>query len=125
MSWARRNLGGRFFWRTIMMESMHLASQAAIGQARLIVGGDRVLRADAPAVRPRIELWDWARCRAELPKMADDLFDEHGDRIPQEFLSDAVTPYTPSTRQLRRRLRQGHEHHHSMTAKTRKYRFYR
>jgi Patatin-like phospholipase len=35
----------------------------------------------------------WAR--VELPKMADDLFDELGDRIAQEFLSAPAAPYTP------------------------------
>ena len=95
MSWARRHLGGIWFWRTVMMESMHIQSQNVIGQARLIVGGDRVLRVDAPPVRPRIELWNWARCCAELPAMAEALFQEHGARISQEFLSTRAAHYVP------------------------------
>jgi patatin-like phospholipase/acyl hydrolase len=95
MGWARRHLGGIWFWRSIMMESMHIQSQNVIGQARLIVGGDRVLRLDAPPVRPKIELWDWARCRRELPEMADRLILASLDRIWREFLSEPAEPYTP------------------------------
>lgn len=95
MSWARRHLGGLWFWRSVILESMHIESQNVIGQARLIVGGDRVLRADAPPVRPRIELWNWVRCRIELPAMADRLFEEHGDQIARDFLGAPAAPYAP------------------------------
>lgn len=95
MSWARRHLGGLWFWRTVILESMHIQCQNVVGQTRLIVGGDRVLRVDAPPVRPRIELWNWARCRAELPAMADNLFNEHGARIAREFLDAPAAPYAP------------------------------
>jgi hypothetical protein len=95
MSWARRVLGGKWFWRNVMFESVHIGSQNTLGQARLIVGGDRVLRIDAPPARPPIELWNWARCRSELPQMAERLFEEHGERIAQEFLASPATPYRP------------------------------
>lgn len=95
MSRARRVFGGQWFWRNVMFESMHIGSQNAVGQARLIVGGDRVLRIDAPPVRPKIELWDWARCRSELPHMAERLFEEHGERIVREFLASPAAPYMP------------------------------
>src|SRR4051812_15319586 len=52
MTWARRQLGGMWFWREIMFDAMHLQSQNVVGQARLIVGGDRVLRVDAGPVDP-------------------------------------------------------------------------
>ena len=95
MSWARRQFGGLWFWRSVFFEAMHVESQNVIGQARLIVGGDRVLRADAPPVRPPIELWNWARSRSELPAMGDILFGEHGARIAQEFLAAPVAAYSP------------------------------
>jgi hypothetical protein len=95
MSWARRRFGGLWFWRSVFFEAMHVDSQNVVGQARLIVGGDRVIRADAPPVRPPIELWNWARSRAELPIMGDRLFDEHGDRIGREFLAAPADGYSP------------------------------
>lgn len=95
MSWARRQFGGLWFWRSVFFESMHVESQNVVGQARLIVGGDRVLRADAPPLRPPIELWNWTRSRSELPAMGDRLFKEHGDRIAQEFLSTPAAAYAP------------------------------
>ena len=95
MSCARRHLGGLWFWRSIILESMHIESQNVIGQARLIIGGDRVLRIEAPAVRPEIELWNWERCRAELPAIADRSFEEHGPRISKEFLSTVAAVYSP------------------------------
>jgi uncharacterized protein len=95
MSWARRRFGGLWFWRSIFFEGMHVESQNVVGQARLIVGGDRVLRADAPPVRPAIELWNWARSRSELPTMGDRLFEEHGERIAQEFLAAPAAAYAP------------------------------
>jgi uncharacterized protein len=95
MSWARRHLGGLWFWRSIMMESMHIQTQNVVGQARLIAGGDRVLRLDAPPVSPRIELWDWARCRAELPQMAEELFQTNSRSIAEQFLRSPTERYLP------------------------------
>jgi len=95
MSWARRRLGGLWFWRGVFFEAMHVESHNVIGQTRLIAGGDRVLRADAPPVRPPIEMWNWARSRSELPAMGDALFEEHSDRISREFLNARAPAYRP------------------------------
>lgn len=95
MTWARRHLGGVWFWRTIMLESMYIQSQNVIGQARLIVGGHRIIRVDAPPVAPKLELWNWARCRAELPAMADRLFEQRGEDVAALFLRAPADHYRP------------------------------
>lgn len=95
MSWARRKLGGQFFWASLIFETMYIASQNAIGQARLILGGDKVHRVDAQPITPPLEMWDWARCRAKLPTMADDLFIDHGPAVESVFLRTPAAPYAP------------------------------
>jgi uncharacterized protein len=95
MSWSRRQFGGQFFWKSIMIESMYIQSQNVIGQARLIVGHERVTRLDAPPVTPKIEMWNWKRCCAELPTMAEELFKNHGQQIATDFFSTPAQVYTP------------------------------
>ena len=95
MSWARRHLGGLWFWRTLMIESMHLQSQNVVGQARLILGGDRVVRIDSDPISPKLELFDWARCRDVLPGVADGIVASVGGLAARFFLSDAAEPYRP------------------------------
>jgi hypothetical protein len=93
--WARPHLGGLWFWRTIVMESMHIQSQNVVGQARLIVGSDRVLRLNAAPVEPKIELWNWARCRRELPAVAQQLFEQSPQSILEQFLYSRADNYIP------------------------------
>ena len=95
LGWARRHLGGMFFWRSAIFESMHLGSHNAVGQARLIIGGDRVFRVDAPAVRPKIEMWDWSRSKKEIPEMGRTLFTEWGERVRTAFLAEPASAYDP------------------------------
>jgi hypothetical protein len=101
MSWLRRRFGGQIFWTSLLFESMHLASQNAIGQARLIIGHRRVVRIDSEPLSPPLEMWDWARCCQLLPKLASNLFATHSKDIATEFLEMPALPfkpiYTPST----------------------------
>jgi patatin-like phospholipase/acyl hydrolase len=95
MTWGRRHLGGMWFWRNIMLESMELLSQSAIGQARLIVGGDHVLRIDAGPLTPPLGLTDWARCREVLPGEAAELVKALGDTPARLFLDGPAERYEP------------------------------
>jgi hypothetical protein len=96
MGWARRVFGGLATWTTLVFEAMDIQSQNVVGQARLIAGADRVFRVDAAKTDNPIELWNWARAKAELPAEADALLVAHADRLRQEFLYAPVAPYVPT-----------------------------
>jgi hypothetical protein len=74
---------------------MHISSQNAVGQARLILGGDKVLRVDGEPITPPLEMWDWAGCREKLPAMAEKLFADYGKAIAERFLQSPAAPYQP------------------------------
>ena len=72
---ARRALGGLIAWRTLMFESMPIQSLNTVGQARLIAGGDRILRVESAQLSDPIELWNWRRAKDELPEQGSALAD--------------------------------------------------
>jgi len=95
MPWLRRILGGEIFWTNLVFECMHLQSQNVVGQARLIVGGDSVLRVDAEPIFPKIELSDWKRSCAMLPEVGDSLFDRFSEAAEKMFLRELSIDYEP------------------------------
>jgi patatin-like phospholipase/acyl hydrolase len=95
MGWARHAFGGLATWTTLMFETMQIQSQNVVGQARLVVGTDRIFRLDSPRVTNPIELWNWARAKAELPGQGEALLAEHADRLRAEFLYGPAAPYAP------------------------------
>jgi patatin-like phospholipase/acyl hydrolase len=88
--------GGLFHWRKALFAAMHLQSQNAIGQARLIVGAERVLRMEPPPFHPAIEMDDYLRAKALLPSAAAALVDALGARIEQQFLRTEADAYVPT-----------------------------
>lgn len=78
-----------------MFEAMQIQSQNVIGQSRLVVGTDRIFRVDSPRVTNPVELWNWARAKAELPAQGEALLAEHADRLNEEFLYGPAEPYIP------------------------------
>ena len=95
MNWWRRIFGGMVFWTSLVFECMHLQSQNVVGQARLIIGGDNVLRVDAEPVEPKIELSDWKRSCEMLPDIGATLFEEYGSHVAEQFLQTLALPYSP------------------------------
>jgi patatin-like phospholipase/acyl hydrolase len=95
MSWARRSLGGLLTWKALMFESMQMQSLNVVGQARLIAGGDRILRIEAAPLRRPIELWNWARAKDELPSRGQELVDSLGNLPADEFLYGPAATYNP------------------------------
>lgn len=95
MGWARRRLGGLLSWKSLMFETMQIQSQNVVGQARLIVGGDRVLRIESAPLRDPIELWNWARAKKELPEQGDVLLNGLGDLPANMFLGTPAQSYSP------------------------------
>jgi patatin-like phospholipase/acyl hydrolase len=82
--------GGKLAWARVIEAAMSLQSQNALGQARLLLGAERVLRLAPAGVTPPIPLDDWARARSELPALARDALDRYGERIAKEFMSVRV-----------------------------------
>ncbi len=95
MRWTRRALGGITTWASLMFETMQIQSLNVVGQARLIVGSDRILRAETdPSANP-IELWNWARAKEELPPQGKALLESFGDRPTRDFLYEPAAPFVP------------------------------
>lgn len=95
MSWKRRHLGGLLSWTELLFETMDIQSQNTIGQARLVAGGDRVLRIDAPPLRREIELWNWERAAAELPSIGEEIVSLLGSIPADWFLKTPAEPFKP------------------------------
>lgn len=62
--------GGLVAWRDLILTIMRLQSQNALGQARLLLGSQNVVRIDPPELNPPIALDDWSRARECLPDHA-------------------------------------------------------
>lgn len=95
MGWARRTFGGIITWASLMFETMQIQSLNAVGQARLIAGGDRILRIEGAPIDDPIELWNWARAKAELPGEGEALVASLGSLPANEFLYAPAAPYSP------------------------------
>lgn len=79
--------GGLWAWRKIFSAAAQLQSQNAIGQARLLIGGDRVHRLDGRAPRP-IEMDDYESAAELLPALAQTLFDDNRAMLQRFFGSE-------------------------------------
>jgi patatin-like phospholipase/acyl hydrolase len=83
--------GGQIQWLQVIDAAMSLQAQNALGQARLLLGPENILRAAPPDMESPIALDDWTRATAELPSLALQAVDELGPRIQADFLC-AVEP---------------------------------
>jgi hypothetical protein len=82
-------VGGLWSWRNVIFAAMDLQSQNALGQARLLIGPERVTRLEPELTRP-IELDDWRRSSVELPPEADRLLQSAAENIARTFLTNEV-----------------------------------
>jgi len=81
-------LGGKLLWADAINAAMAFQSQNALGQARLLVGAERVLRVVPPELTPPIALDDWDRARNELPGFARAAVASVGGEINQCFFEE-------------------------------------
>ena len=95
MSEEQINHGGRWHWRNIIKSAMHLQSQNALGQAGLLIGRDRLLRLTTTPTMDPIDMDDYERARAELPRQAQRLVEENAEQLEAFFDTerDQVTFY--------------------------------
>ena len=92
--WKKR-VGGLLAWHDIFSAATRFQSLSALGQAGLLIGGNRVSRVDAPINGQLIALDDCDRARAELPLAATQALDEFGESIASTFLASRTAPYLP------------------------------
>lgn len=79
--------GGLWAWRKIFSAAAQLQSQNAIGQARLLIGGDQVHRLDRRAQRP-VEMDDYEGAAALMPALAETMFDDNRAMLESFFASE-------------------------------------
>jgi hypothetical protein len=79
--------GGILHWRKIIFAAMHLQSLNALGQAKLLIGPENLLRISPSISGSPIELDDWRRAKQELPPEAMQIFHEYQDRITSKFFT--------------------------------------
>ena len=82
---------GQWGWRSAVSIASSLQSHDAVGQARLLVGGDRVLRIDGQTSEP-IEMDDYHAAKSALPDVARRLFRENKELL-SEFVACPAQPY--------------------------------
>lgn len=95
VSGAKISLGGLLSWKDIIFAAMRLQSQNALGQARLLLGPEQVLRLDVPPAVPKIELDDWASAVAHLPAAAESVLETEAASVAEMFLTAPATTYVP------------------------------
>lgn len=78
--------GGLFTWRTVIDGALAFQSENALGQAKLLIGAERVLRVTPTAVKPPIGLDDWRRAKDFLPGEAIRISADLGSTIEEKFL---------------------------------------
>ena len=92
---SKIRLGGMLAWKDIIYAAMRLQSLNALGQAGLLIGADRIIRASAPTSENQIQMDDWTRAVSELPGTAESAVDELGESVSKRFLSEPATRYEP------------------------------
>lgn len=95
VSGAKITLGGLLAWKDIIFAAMRLQSQNALGQARLLLGPEHVLRLDVPPTVPKIELDDWTSAVTHLPAAAESVLEAEAARIAEMFFTTPAASYTP------------------------------
>jgi patatin-like phospholipase/acyl hydrolase len=84
---AMMRWGGLFSWRAVIDGAIAFQSQNAIGQAKLLLGAERVMRLVPEPVSPPISLDDYHRASLHLPSAALSTIEEHGNTLANVFLS--------------------------------------
>lgn len=77
--------GGLWSWRTAIHGALSFQSLNTLGQAKLLIGAERVMRVAPPQLTPPISLDDWARAKQELPGFALNAAAQLGEEIKDRF----------------------------------------
>lgn len=85
--WWRAKVGSVFAWAKIMYAAMHLQSENANNQAKLLAGPSNVVRL-VPDPKKPIKLDDWTRASQELPLLASQDVEPVLSRIGEHFLQE-------------------------------------
>ena len=78
--------GGLLSWNNVIDGALAFQSQNALGQAKLLIGAERVLRVVPNQVAPPISLDDWKRAQELLPGEAVIAVERIGGMVADTFL---------------------------------------
>lgn len=78
--------GGFLSWSNVINGAISFQSLNTLGQAKLLIGAERVMRIIPPQLTPPISLDDWVRAKQELPRFALSVAAQLGDEIRDRFL---------------------------------------
>ena len=95
---SKIRLGGMLAWRDSIYAAMRLQSFNALGQAGLLIGADKIIRASAPTSENQIQMDDWSRSVSELPGAAESTLNALGENVSKMFLSETASRYEPIVR---------------------------
>jgi hypothetical protein len=95
MAGKRRVGGGIWDWKGVFGAAMAFQSMAAINQARLVLGTEKVIRVEPKIVGPAIELDDYRRAVTELLPLVGDVMSMFGTQIAKEFLQAPAERFVP------------------------------
>lgn len=90
--------GGLIHWRSVIRAAMHLTTDSALSQARLLLGPERVLRLVPEGENASIQLDDYDRAWSQLPDAAERAF----KRVKPELEQFFATPAEPRERHYSR-----------------------
>ena len=90
---SKMRLGGMLAWRDSIYAAMRLQSLNALGQAGLLIGADRIIRASAHTSENQIQMDDWSRAVSELPGAAESTLNELGESVSKTFFSEPANRY--------------------------------
>ncbi len=90
------NASGTLTWLDLVFTTMRLQSQNALGQSRLLVGAENVIRIDPPELRPAIAMDDWLRATELLPAHAVAMAERFATVVSQRFFHGLAEPTNPS-----------------------------
>lgn len=87
--------GGLWAWRELAFTMMRLQSQNALGQARLLVGPENLIRLDPGELEPAIRLDDWRQASGRLPKLARQAVADSTERVGPLLMQPALAWSVP------------------------------
>jgi len=91
-AWSTKNPRlnkGALGWADIFEGMMYLNGEAALSQARLMLGPENVVRVEPEGAQAAIDMADWQTARQELPSEAARLFEQNKDLFARFFESKA------------------------------------
>lgn len=99
MSQRQKAGGGLLAWRDLIFTTVRLQSQNALGQARLLVGPENIVRIECADLYPPIDLDEWTLAKDRLPQLAQDAVRQWEAKVARFFCTPATSWRSSTGRQ--------------------------